>query len=50
MKLAKITSKVVFKRDIVAEVDGLAALMDIVGATDIAQKVIADNKAALKAY
>lgn len=50
MKLAKITTKVVFKRDIVAEVDGLAALMDIVGATEIAQKVIADNKAALKAY
>lgn len=50
IKLAKTAGKVVLKRNIVAEVEGLATLMELIDETDIAQKVIADNKAALKSF
>ncbi|MBV1881193.1 MAG: glutathione S-transferase family protein [Pseudomonadales bacterium] len=49
IKLAKAAGKVVLKRDIVTEVEGLAELMSLIDATDVAQQVVAENKAALKA-
>ena len=49
IKLAKATGKVILKRDIVGEVEGLAALMSLIDDSEVAQKVVADNKAALKA-
>lgn len=50
IKLAKTASKVVLQRNIIAEVEGLEGLMSLLDDTDIAQKVIADNKAALKGF
>lgn len=50
IKLSKTLSKVVLKRSIVDEVEGLAAFMRLIDETDIAKKVIADNKAALSKF
>lgn len=50
IKLAKTAAKVVLQRNIIAEVEGLGNLMALLDDTAIAQKVIADNKAALKSY
>jgi len=50
IKLAKTASKVVLKRDVIAEVEGLGELMTLIDGTEIAQRVIADNKAALKSF
>lgn len=50
IKLSKITTKVALQRDIVAEVKGLAEFMSLMDESPIAQQVIADNKAALKAF
>lgn len=50
IKLAKTAGKVVLKRDIVSEVEGLGNLMALLDKTEIAQQVIADNKAALKSF
>ncbi len=50
VKLAKITTKVVLQRNIMAEVEGLAELIAKIDESDIAQKVLADNKAALKSF
>ena len=50
IKLSKTLGKVVLKRNIVDEVEGLAALMQLIDETDIAKKVIADNKAALTKF
>ncbi|MBL4606346.1 MAG: glutathione S-transferase family protein [Pseudomonadales bacterium] len=47
IKLSKTLGKVVLKRNIVEEVEGLAELMHLLDETDIAKKVIAENKAAL---
>lgn len=48
VKLAKSASKVVLQRNILPEVEGLTELMALLDKTEVAQKVIADNKAALK--
>jgi len=50
IKLAKTASKVVLKRDIVSEVEGLGNLMALLDETEIAKRVIADNKAAMKSF
>ncbi len=50
VKLAKTASKVVLQRNIIEEVEGLSTLMKIIDETEIAKKVIADNKAALKSF
>ena len=48
IKLSKTLGKVVLNRNIVEEVEGLAEFMSAIDETDIAKKVIADNKAALR--
>lgn len=50
IKLSKVTTKVSLQRDIVAEVKGLTEFMSLMDESPIAQQVIADNKAALKAF
>ena len=48
-KLANNATKVIFKRDIVAEVPGLAEMMSLLEERDDTKKVLDDNRAALKA-
>ena len=48
-KLANNATKVIFKRDIVAEIPGLAEMMSLLEERDDTKKVLDDNRAALKA-